>query len=282
MKTVSRAADIQALCQALHDEKKTVAFVPTMGDLHLGHLALIQAAKKNADVVVASVYVNPRQFNDPKDFEKYARTPDDDLKKCIQAGVDIAFVPSDADVYPDGDVISVPLPRVAAGLEGKMRPGHFQGVVDVVFRLFQLIRPDIAVFGLKDYQQVRVIEDMVKEQKLDVKILRHTIVREKNGLAMSSRNKRLSPVARTRATEIYKALRAGEFLYNSGEKRAKKIQECVLKDLAKEKAFTVEDVSLVDAVTLDPIETIRKESLLAVAVVIEGVRLIDNCLLATS
>jgi pantoate--beta-alanine ligase len=272
---------------------KKIAFVPTMGALHAGHLALFREAKSHGDVVVASIYVNPRQFNDPKDFRKYARDLEGDLKKCEAEGVDAVFAPTDADIYPPEDnAAEVPVPEVASRLEGASRPGHFDGVVAVVSRLFRIVKPHAAVFGVKDYQQVRVIEEMVKQQKMGVSVIRHPTVRDKDGLALSSRNARLSPDGRKKALTLSRAIRHAKKLYKGGERDAKRIEEAVRKVLESEKGVRVDYAAVVDAVTLREagVRPAKRGPLgeapeapptlmVAVAAVVEDVRLIDNGLL---
>lgn len=281
MKLVKSAAEMRAISGRARQEGKKISLVPTMGALHEGHLALFREVRRQGDVLVVSIYINPRQFNDAEDFRKYARDLEGDLKKCEAEGVDVVFAPPDSEIYPPADKAPiVPVPSVAAPLEGASRPGHFAGVVDVVSRLFRLVRPQTAIFGLKDYQQVRVIEEMVKEQKMDVRIFRHPTVREKDGLAMSSRNARLSPKGRAAALAISRSLRAAEKLYSAGERRAPVIQSAVLTELQREPGITVDYAAVVDAETLKELPTLNRPGLVAVAGSVEGVRLIDNGLLA--
>ena len=234
MENLNTTKEITAFSARAHQGGKKIAFVPTMGALHEGHLALMREARKHGDVVVVSIFVNPKQFNDPKDFEKYTRDLEGDLRKCEGAGVDVVFTPSVDEMYPPDDASpALPLPKVAQPLEGKFRPGHFEGVVAVVSRLFRMIQPDAALFGLKDYQQVRVIEEMVKSQKSKVKIVRHPTIREKDGLAMSSRNVRLSAEGRQKALLISKALKAAEYLYQKGERNPETLRQKIEQGLTK-------------------------------------------------
>ncbi len=257
----------------------SLAFVPTMGALHEGHASLFREARRHGGTVIVSIFVNPTQFNDPKDFEKYPRTFDADLETCRAAGVDAVFAPTVADMYPAGaSDPSIPLPAVALPLEGALRPGHFEGVVTVVAKLFRLVRPTAALFGLKDYQQVRVIQEMTRKQRLPVTIIPCPIVRSTEGLALSSRNARLSPEGLVKALRISAALRLAQNLFANGTKDASSLEGRLRDFLSQDSALKIDAVDVVDAETL---RTPRpgKPLLVAVAVFVEGVRLIDNCLL---
>ncbi len=279
MKEISSALEMQQLSRKAHAAGKTITFVPTMGALHEGHLSLMREARRFGDLVVVSIFVNPKQFNDLKDFEKYSRDLPEDLKKCEEAAVDVVFAPSVDEMYPANDPSpELPLPAVAKPLEGASRPGHFEGVVAVVSRLFRIVQPQAALFGLKDYQQVRVLEEITKAARLPVTIIRHPTVREKDGLAMSSRNVRLSPEGRQKAALISKALKAAEYLHAKGERNPDVIRKKIEQGLIKEK-IQIDYVSVVDADSLEPIVSIQKSALVAIAVFIDGVRLIDNCVL---
>lgn len=279
MKTFTTASSLSEFTDRERSGGRKIAFVPTMGALHEGHLALMREARRHGEVVVVSIFVNPTQFNDPKDFERYARDLPGDLKKCEAAGVDLVFAPTVEEMYPvDDPAPAIPLPEVAKPLEGASRPGHFEGVVAVVSRLFRIVKPDVAVFGLKDYQQVRVIEEMVANQKFPTSIIHHPTVREKDGLAMSSRNVRLSPEGRRKALVLSRALREAESLYKGGEWDAPRLQEKIRAILEAEPGVTVDYAAVADADTLceaNPASPV----LVALAAFVEGVRLIDNCLL---
>lgn len=280
MMILRTAKDMEAFSETARMAGRRIAFVPTMGSLHEGHGALFREARRHGDVVVVSIYVNPRQFNDPGDFEKYARDLEGDLKKCEAEGVDAVFAPADAEIYPaEDDAAEVAVPEVASRLEGASRPGHFDGVVAVVSRLFRIVRPHAAVFGMKDYQQVRVIEEMVKEQKMGVEIVRHPTVRTPEGLAMSSRNARLSPEGKKRALALSRAIRRAESLYNNGERSAGILRQAALEVLNGEPDVRTDYAAVVDARSLEDVATLERQALIAVAAFIEGVRLIDNGLL---
>ncbi len=265
------------------NKNQRIAFVPTMGALHEGHLALMRTARQHGDCVVVSIFVNPKQFNDPSDFKKYARDLDGDLKKCREVGVDCVFAPSESEIYPQHEKTKpVPLPEVAKPLEGVARPGHFQGVADVVSRLFTIVQPQSAVFGMKDYQQVRVIEEMVKEQKRNVKIIRHPTIREPDGLAMSSRNARLSSSGRKNALIIFKSLATAQSIVTTGERNRERVLQSVLNMLKSESGVKVDYVAVVDAINLKENPHQNVPWLVSIAAFVEGVRLIDNCILAPS
>lgn len=279
MKTLQTAKEMASFADAARKTGKKITFVPTMGALHKGHLALMREARDHGDIVVVSIFVNPRQFNDPKDFQKYARDLPGDLKMCESEAVDVVFTPSNEDIYPPNESpSSIPLPAVAIPLEGISRPGHFKGVVEVVSRLFRIVRPDAAVFGMKDYQQVRVIEEMVKEQGLNVAIIRHPTIREPKGLALSSRNARLTQEGRRKAIFLSMSLDAAKYLFQKGGSDPAAIEKKIVEALTREK-LRIDYVAVVDAVTLQKIPLLDRPAVLAIAAFVEEVRLIDNCLL---
>ncbi|MBI1194423.1 MAG: pantoate--beta-alanine ligase [Gammaproteobacteria bacterium] len=208
MRILEAAAELSAVVAGWRAAGERVAFVPTMGNLHAGHLSLVEYARGIADRVVASIYVNPTQFNDPDDFARYPKTMDEDSRRLKAAGCDLLFAPDEATVYPFGkrNAVLVDEPVISQGLCGAFRPGHFRGVTTVVCRLFNLVRPDVAVFGQKDLQQLRVIERMVADLHMPVQVEGLPTVREADGLAMSSRNGRLTPEDRQNAAVLYRVL----------------------------------------------------------------------------
>ncbi len=278
MEVVRPVIHMSGLSMEAKAKGQSITLVPTMGALHEGHLSLFREGRRLGDLLVASIFVNPRQFNDPKDYEKYTRDLPGDLKKCEAEKVAVVFTPSEDEIYPPDDKTAVPLPAVALPLEGTARPGHFQGVIEVVSRLFRIVRPDKALFGLKDYQQLRVIEEMVRGQGLNTQIIRHPIVRDKDGLALSSRNARLSPEGRRRALSLSRSIAEATRLFTRGERNLQKIGEAVGEILRADPAVTVDYVAVVDAETLGKPHPDRPV-LVAVAAFVEGVRLIDNCVL---
>ena len=260
----------------LRDFRETIVgrlcLVPTMGALHDGHLSLVEMARQRVGPdghVAASVFVNPTQFNDPDDLAKYPQPIQDDLAKLADAGVDLVFNPSAGEIYPADELdVVVDVPSLTSVLEGEHRPGHFAGVCRVVLKLFNLVQPTSAVFGMKDFQQLRVIEAMTRGLNLPIEILRGPTVREPDGLAMSSRNARLSPEARQQALAISRAL---------NEAATAEQPEQVMRHMLTEANMAVDYVACVDPFTLQP--TSGRPALLAIAATVGGVRLIDNKLL---
>ncbi len=277
MKVIIPISEMREICQKARQENKTIAFVPTMGALHEGHLALFREGRKKADLLIVSIFVNPTQFNSSEDYQKYPRQMEPDLKKCRDEKVDFVFTPDKKEIFSKKEK-DIPLPPVALPLEGQLRPGHFAGVVMIVHKLFQIIQPHIAVFGLKDFQQVRVIEEIVKSQKLNVKILPHPIVRNPEGLALSSRNQRLSPAGLKKALQIYKALQEAQTLFEKGERSPAKLKDRITQEL-EYGSLKIDSVAIVDAQSLEKIKNIQHPTLVAIAAFVEGVRLIDNCVL---
>ncbi|HEX4953763.1 MAG TPA: pantoate--beta-alanine ligase [Thermoanaerobaculia bacterium] len=256
---------------------QTIAFVPTMGALHEGHLSLVALARGRAQRVVASVFVNPQQFNRAEDLEHYPRMPERDAELLRAAGCDLLFLPDAAAIYPAGHVTRVEVAGPPAeGLEGAWRPGHFRGVATVVTVLFNLIRPDLAVFGEKDAQQLAVVRRLVRDLGLDVEILPGPTVREPDGLAMSSRNLNLSPAARAAAPVLYRALSAAREAIEGGERRGEEIRRILRNVLSDEPLAEVDYAEVVDAHSFRPVESLAGRIVLPLAVTLGGVRLIDN------
>lgn len=257
-----------------------VGFVPTMGALHEGHLALVRRAGDLADRVVVSVFVNPTQFGPDEDFERYPRQPERDAEILAAAGCDLLFLPSVETIYPPGNATFVDLDRDEAspsrGLEGAFRPGHFRGVATVVAALFNLVEPDLAVFGEKDAQQLAVVRRMVRDLHFGLDIVAHPTVREQDGLAMSSRNAYLSTEERRAAPGIYRALRSARKLIEAGERDAGTVRQTLRSTLEGEPLFTVEYAEVVDAETFRPVDRITTPVVLPVAVKLGQTRLIDN------
>lgn len=280
MKIILSVSDMKACSEGARRDGKKIAFVPTMGSLHEGHRTLLREGKRQGDLLVVSIFVNPTQFNDPRDFQQYPRNLTEDLKLCEAEGVDIVFAPPVLEIYPKGETpIEIPLPSVAEPLEGISRPGHFRGVTQVVSRLFRIVQPDRAVFGLKDYQQIRVIEEMVKSQGLGPEIVSCPIVRTPEGLAMSSRNALLSPQGHQEAHSLSRSLQTAQQLFDDGEKDPRRIEDRVAYELCQASTLRIDTVAVVDAVTLTEISRIDQPALVAIAAFVEGIRLIDNCVL---
>lgn len=255
----------------LANRPRPVVFVPTMGALHEGHLSLLRIAREHGETVVTSIYVNPTQFGPNEDLDAYPRPLESDLQKCKDVGVDVVFTP--ATLYADDATISVHESRLSLGLCGASRPGHFDGVCTVVAKLFNLVQPDAAVFGEKDFQQLAVIRRMVRDLDFPIEIIGGPIVREPDGLAMSSRNAYLSPDERSQAVSLSQALARAREAAENGERSATAIEEIVRENLVHGR---IDYVALVDPDTLEPLEKIDRQLLVAIAVFFGKTRLIDN------
>jgi pantoate--beta-alanine ligase len=276
VKTVSAAADLRNAVSAWREKGQRIGFVPTMGALHAGHLALVDHARRNAGKVVVSVFVNPKQFGPGEDFERYPRDLDADAEKLRGAGADLLFAPTVGEMYPPGFATTVHVAGVSEGMEGARRPGHFDGVATVVARLLGLVLPDVAVFGQKDAQQCAVVLRLVKDLGLPVEVLVAPTVRESDGLALSSRNAYLTSEERKAAPALFRALLATQLVYELGERKAGKVLKVFRLAIEAEPLFSLDTVDLVDAATMRPVETIDRPVLLAAAVKLGRTRLIDN------
>lgn len=276
MQTAETVASLRTAVGAWRREGLKVGLVPTMGALHAGHLALVSLARERADRVAVSIFVNPRQFGPSEDFDRYPRDAPGDAAKLAGAGVDLLFAPSVGEMYPEGFATTVHVAGASEGMEGARRPGHFDGVATVVARLLGLVLPDVAVFGQKDGQQVAVVNRLVKDLGLPVEVVVRETVREPDGLAISSRNRYLSPDERKKAPALFRALLAGHLLYQLGEKDARRIVECVRAALQAEPGVTLDALDLVDAETMQPLKKVDRPAMLAAAIVLGRTRLIDN------
>jgi pantoate--beta-alanine ligase len=264
---------------AIKRRQRSIGFVPTMGFLHEGHLSLIRKAKKDTDYVVVSIFVNPIQFGPKEDFRKYPRDLNKDLALCKNAGVDIVFIPDRGAMYPPDFSTYVNVEGLSDTLCGALRPGHFKGVTTVVAKLFNIIKPDIAYFGQKDAQQAVIIKRMTEDLNMGIKIKVMPIVREKDGLAKSSRNVYLNQSERREALSLYNSLKLARDLYKSGERDSRKIIKEMQKAILREKHASIDYVSIVDPETLKDLNVITKKALVAVAIKIGTTRLIDNAVL---
>ncbi len=274
---------IQDTSKGYSQHGKTVGFVPTMGALHEGHLSLVRRARSENDIVVVSIFVNPTQFGPSEDFERYPRDIEGDIEKLIKENVDILFMPDISVMYPEGFLTYVEVKDISEKLCGAFRPGHFKGVATVVTKLFNIVKPTRAYFGQKDYQQSLIIKQMVKDLNMDIDIIVCPTVREKNGLAMSSRNSYLNNNQRTAATVIYRCLREVSDLIKSGIIDIKYIKSVMLDRISAEPLVSAIDYAgLYDPSTLDEISEIKEEVLLAVAIRIGDTRLIDNMVVKLS
>jgi pantoate--beta-alanine ligase len=277
MQIIQSIAEMQSAAIALRTQGKLLGLVPTMGALHEGHLRLIDAAKEKADVVIVSIFVNPTQFGPSEDFSKYPRTFEADAKLCEGRGADVVFAPKREDIYPASYSTYVAEERLSKGLCGISRPGHFRGVCTVVNILFNITRPDVAVFGRKDAQQAAIIQKMVTDLVLPVEVLVVATVREPDGLAMSSRNRYLTEDQRGEARKIYQALREGKRLVEEGIRSVDRVLAEVTHILSQSRRLRVIYVALVDAETMAPLREVEPgKGLLAVAVWLNDIRLIDN------
>jgi pantoate--beta-alanine ligase len=280
MEIINRRQRMASISRKLRRENKTVSFVPTMGALHEGHLALVKEARAASDIVIVSIFVNPEQFNDKGDLERYPRDLTTDAALLAQYEVDYIFAPEDSEIYPEGFSTYVYVEGVSEGLEGASRPGHFRGVATIVTILFNAIRPDLAFFGQKDAQQVAVIKRMTTDLGFETEIVVVPTVREESGLALSSRNRILSPEEREKASVIFAALRDAKIAFKQGERNAAKLIEMVQERISGEPLAAIDYVSIVDPKTLEPVEKVPEtETLIAAAVRLGNVRLIDNIVL---
>lgn len=267
------------ICEARADGH-SIGLVPTMGALHDGHVRLMEECRKECGYLVASIFVNPTQFGPNEDFEKYPRTMEEDLRRCERAGVDLVFAPSVAEMYPSGPIAThVEVPgTISEVLEGARRPGHFRGVATVVTKLFQIVQPDLAAFGTKDYQQLAIIGRMVIDLDMPIRLLRVETVREPDGLAMSSRNRYLSAEERRAATVLSRALRAAQEAVLAGERSADRVRQILRGTIESEPLAELDYAEVADAATLAPLGRLG-DGPTAVALVAARVgpaRLIDN------
>lgn len=279
MNTFHDPAELHAWCAAEKRLGRVIGLVPTMGCLHQGHLSLIRLAKERCDRVVVSIFVNPTQFAPNEDYDAYPRREQDDLALCQAEGADAVFLPRPADLYAQDHSAWVEETLLAKTLEGAQRPTHFRGVCTVVAKLFNIVQPDIAVFGQKDFQQVAVIRRMVRDLNFPIEIVRAPIVRDTDGLALSSRNAYLTPENRATALSLSRAIRQAQSAVAAGERDAAKI-EAAAKETLTAAGWAPDYATVIDAETLIPIQTVLPgASALLLAARKDGLRLIDNTLL---
>jgi len=278
MKVVQKIVAVRRLVKSAKGKGKKIGLVPTMGDLHAGHVSLIEAAGRQTDFIVVSIFVNPTQFGPADDFKKYPRPLWHDLKVCRKYGVDVVFTPADDEMYPEDKLTWVNVEKLSGPLCGKFRPGHFRGVATVCAKLFNIVMPDMAFFGQKDAQQALVIKRMVADLNMPLRIIVCPTVREPNGLAMSSRNQYLTAQQREYAALIYKSLQKCQQMVKQGGRDTKRITAEMSKLLREIPELEIQYVSIVDAETLEDIEQVSGKILAAVAVKIGSTRLIDNIL----
>jgi pantoate--beta-alanine ligase len=280
MEIINRRQRMFSISRKLRREAKTVGFVPTMGALHAGHRALVQEARAACDVVIVSIFVNPEQFNDQNDLEKYPRDLTADAATLAEYDVDYVFAPDLTEIYPPGYATYVNVERITDTLEGASRPGHFRGVATVVTILFNTIRPDLAFFGQKDAQQVAVIKRLTTDLGFETEIVVVPTVRDESGLALSSRNALLSDTERQKAAMLINALREAKTAFKKGERNASNLTEIVTRAVEAEPSVRLDYVAVVGRDLLEPLERVGDdEALILAAVYLGDIRLIDNVIL---
>jgi pantoate--beta-alanine ligase len=276
MRTLETIRDIQEYVAGCRKKGLTIGFVPTMGAFHEGHLSLMRQARRDNKAVIVSIFVNPLQFSAGEDYDRYPRRLEQDARRAESEGVDVLFVPSVAEMYPKGFDTHVDQTDLPSKLCGPFRPGHFRGVLTVVTKLLNIVKPDRAYFGQKDYQQFLIIRRAVIDLNLDVEVRLLPTVREEDGLAMSSRNVYLGPKQRKDATCLYRALRRAEELVAAGESSAARVAAEMKRLIHRVKGTRIDYVAIVNSETLEPVKEIKGKTLIALAVRIGKARLIDN------
>jgi pantoate--beta-alanine ligase len=270
---------IQEMKSLRKNVRGTLGFVPTMGYLHEGHISLVQQSVRDNDTTAVSIYVNPTQFDPSEDFQAYPRDLERDLKLLETENTDIVFFPTNAEMYPDDYCTWVDVEKVTARLEGEIRPGHFRGVATIVTKLFNIVQPDKAYFGQKDAQQALVIKRMVKDLNMNLEVMVMPTLREKDGLAMSSRNTYLNPEERKAATILYKALSLAKQLKEQGETATANIRNKMELLIKNEPLARIEYISITDTQTMEELPALASKSLVSMAVRIGKTRLIDNLII---
>ncbi len=276
MEIIQRILPMKESCKKTKSEGKIIGFVPTMGFLHEGHLALVREAKKMSDVVVVSIFVNPSQFGPSEDLDRYPRDATRDAEMLSNENIDFLFMPKAEEIYPENFHTYLKVRDLSDKLEGASRPAHFEGVTTVVLKLFHIVEPHFAFFGQKDAQQLVIIRRMVKDLNMDVEIARVPIVREPDGLAMSSRNVYLSPEERKAATVLYRALEHALARVEEGERKAKIILKAMKEFISTEPLVQLDYVAATDLIELKELKTLKGKCLIAVAAYVGKTRLIDN------
>ena len=279
METIHTIAWMKQIAAEARRSDRILGFVPTMGALHEGHFSLVRAAKKQCSPVVASIFVNPKQFGPAEDFQKYPRTLDSDRAALEALGVDYLFAPPADEVYPPGFSTAVVVEGLSDRLEGRSRPGHFRGVATVVLKLLEIVQPRIAFFGRKDAQQARIIRQMTSDLNLDAQIEVCPIVREPDGLALSSRNAYLSTEDRSAATVLYRSLAEARREIEAGERDAARLVTVLRRVLDSEPRLTLDYAEIVDADAFEPVMALRKSCYILLAARVGNTRLIDNALI---
>ncbi|HCF37994.1 pantoate--beta-alanine ligase [Thermosipho africanus Ob7] len=278
MKVIEKIEDMKKISKEILESKKTIGFVPTMGFLHEGHLSLVKAAKSENDITIVSIFVNPTQFGPNEDYNNYPRDLERDLSMLKDMEVDYVFVPSVEEMYPDSFSTYVEEIKLSRFLCGASRPGHFRGVCTVVTKLFNIVKPTRAYFGQKDAQQFRVLRRMVRDLNMDVELVEMPIVREPDGLALSSRNTYLNDEERKEAVRLYKSLLKAKELIESGEKDVEIIKN-EMKKILTHPLLRIDYIEIVDEENLEPVEKIDRRVIIAIAVFVGRARLIDNMII---
>jgi pantoate--beta-alanine ligase len=279
LRRITTIADMKSACRQVMRSGKSLGFVPTMGALHEGHLSLVQASKSRCDVTAVSIFVNPLQFAPSEDLAKYPRTLERDSAMLEQLGTELLFLPGVGEMYPAGAQTYVVVDELSGKLDGVSRPTHFRGVSTVVTKLFEIVRPDYAFFGQKDAAQVAVLRKLVSDLDMDVQVVVCPIVREKDGLAMSSRNAYLTPDQRRQALVLNRALLRVQAAANTGERNAARLREVGRSAIAEEPSARLDYFVVVDPNTLDPVADLSHGALVAVAAYFGTTRLLDNVVL---
>jgi pantoate--beta-alanine ligase len=282
MRIIESIPEMQQASESWRSAGRQIALVPTMGYLHEGHLELMRAVRPRCDVLVISIFVNPTQFGPGEDFERYPRDLDRDIRLATETGVDIAFIPQVGEMYSEGYQTFVNVTEVTTPLCGRSRPAFFRGVTTVVTKLFNIVKPHLAIFGEKDFQQLVTIRRMTQDLNMDIQIIGHPIVREPDGLAMSSRNAYLTPEQRRKSTRLHRSLKEAEILVRKGENNCEAILKKVREVLAEGDDVRIDYVQLCDPTTLKEVDRISGPTLLAMAVHVGIARLIDNSVLIPS
>jgi pantoate--beta-alanine ligase len=278
MKIITSIKQMKEFSDEQRKKGKTIGFIPTMGYLHEGHLSLMKIAKKDCDLVIVSIYVNPTQFGPNEDLNNYPRDFERDKKMCEEVGADIIFYPSDKEMYPNDYLTYVKVEKLSEKLCGATRPTHFRGVTTIVLKLFEIVKPNKAYFGLKDYQQFVIVKKMVDDLNLDVEMVGCPIVREKDGLTMSSRNVYLNPEERKEATVLSKSLFNAKKLFFNGEIDAEKLKKNI-KDMINKTTGKIDYIEIFNPTSLEPVKEIVEGDVIALTVFFGKTRLIDNVIL---
>jgi len=276
MKQITKIKEVKSEIRSIKEQDKSIGFVPTMGCLHEGHLSLIRESIRENEITLVSIFVNPIQFAPGEDFQRYPRVIDKDIEILRREGVDYVFIPEAKEMYPAGFQTFVEVQNLQDKLCGRSRPGHFRGVCTVVLKLFHIVNPDVAYFGQKDAQQALIIQRMLKDLDMDIKISVKPIVRDADGLALSSRNDYLNESQRTAALGLVQSLQVAQSLIQIGERRSSKIKEEMEKIILNKKNLKIDYIAVVHSETLEHLEIVQDEALIAVAAYVDNIRLIDN------